>query len=249
MDKIKEINNTRNYAYIRVSTKEQNVDRQIDAILKLGVDIDSRNIFIDHWTGTTIDRPYYQALKYSIRPGDTLYINNLDRLGRNKSMIKDEWTWFINNNIDIVVIDTPLISTTNYKDMGSMGKFISDLILEILSWLAEEEISNLKQRQMAGIESAKAKGVQFGRPRIEIDTKFIETYNKWKTTGMTAVEAMEECGMTKSTFYRRVGEYEESIGMRKDQTLDEEVLALIEDLKTGRITKDDLDYPTKNKEE
>lgn len=230
--------NSRNYAYIRVSTKEQTEARQVDALKALKIDIDDRDIYIDHWSGTSFDRPYYQALKRSIRTGDTLYIHSLDRFGRNKQEIKEEWKWFIDNGIDIVVLDTPLISTPNYKDMGSMGKFISDLILEILSWLAQEEITILKQRQREGIDAALERGVVFGRPRVEIDDKFIATYKKWKASRVNAVQAMQECGMTKSTFYRRVAEYEEALGMR--DKIDDEVLEIIKAMNEGELTRGDV---------
>ena len=237
--------NSRNYSYLRVSTREQTIDRQMVALRALNVDIDERDIYIDQFSGTTFDRPYYQALKRSIRPGDTLYIHSLDRLGRNKQGIKDEWEWFISQEIDIVVIDTPLISTTNYRHMGSMGKFISDLILEILSWLAEEEVEMMHKRQRAGIESAMARGVKFGRPRVEIDESFVKSYERWKASRISAVQAMEECGMAKTTFYRKVKEYEESLGIREE--LDPEVLELINAIKSGRISREEAEVFLKHR--
>lgn len=233
------MSNTRNYAYLRVSTREQTIDRQMDALKRLDIEINERDIFVDEMTGTTFDRPNYQAMKLSMRPGDTLYIQALDRLGRNKVQIKEEWQWFTENDIDIYVIDTPLISTINYKDMGSMGKFVSDLILEILSWLAEEEIEIMKKRQREGIEAAKERGVVFGRPKIEINDKFIKAYNRWERGSITAVQAMEEAEMTKSTFYRRVKEYEESLGIRKE--LPEMSMELINAIKKGNLTEEQVE--------
>lgn len=232
-------NTSRNYAYMRVSTQEQTEARQMDALMALNIEIDERDIYIDHWTGTSFDRPYYQAMKRSIRPGDTLYIKSLDRFGRNKQEIKEEWKWFMDNDIDIVVLDTPLISTTNYKNMGNMGKFISDLILEILSWLAEEEIAMIKQRQKEGMDAARQRGVVFGRPRVEIDDKFVNTYKIWKAGRISAVDAMKRCEMSKATFYRRVAEYEEALGIR-DKGLDEEILNLIMDYKRGKVSLEDI---------
>lgn len=234
--------NSRNYAYLRVSTKEQNEARQVDALMSLKIDIDERDIYIDHWTGTNLDRPYYQAMKRSIRSGDTLYIKSLDRFGRNKQDIKDEWKWFMDNDIDIVVMDTPLISTPNYKHIGSMGKFISDLILEILSWLAEEEVNMIKQRQLEGIESAKLRGAVFGRPRKEITDNFVSLYKKWRKGEILAVEAIKQSGMSKATFYRRVAEHEESLGIPQDTNNKEitRVVALLKALGKEEITEESI---------
>lgn len=198
----------RNYAYIRVSSKEQNIDRQLEAIKHL--DINERDIYIDKQSGKDFDRPEFQALKRSIREGDTLFIKSLDRFGRNKQEILNQWQWLTDNKINIVVLDMPILDTRKYKDLDGVGDLITNLILQILSWLAEEERKNIKKRQREGIDVAIAKGVKFGRPKVEINSKFEEMYTNWKSGKITAVKAMSELGMSKSTFYRRVKDYESS---------------------------------------
>lgn len=196
----------RNYAYIRVSTKEQNIDRQLESIKNL--DIDKRDIYIDKQSGKNFDRPEYQALKRSIREGDTLFIKSLDRFGRNKQEILKEWQWLIDNQINVVVIDMPILDTRKYKELDGVGELVTTLVLQILSWLSEEERKNIKQRQQEGIKVAKQNGVQFGRPRIEITDKFNQVYKEWKRGNITAIKAMSETEMSRSTFYRRVKEIE-----------------------------------------
>lgn len=196
----------RNYAYIRVSSKEQNIDRQLEAIKDL--DINERDIYIDRQSGKNFDRPEYQAMKRSIRLGDTLFIKSLDRFGRNKQEILKEWQWLMDNKINIVVLDMPILDTRKYKELDGVGDLITNLVLQILSWLAEEERKNIKQRQREGIDAARSKGIKFGRPKIDIDNNFREVYAKWKSKNITAVRAMKELDMSRSTFYRRVKEYE-----------------------------------------
>lgn len=200
----------RNYAYLRVSSKDQNIDRQLEAIKNSSIHIDERDIYIDKQSGKDFNRPEYQALKRSIRSGDTLVIKSLDRFGRNKNQIMEEWKWMQANQIDIVVLDMPLLDTRKYKDLEGVGQLVTDLVLQILSWLAEEERKNIKQRQREGIDVALKNGIKFGRPKIEITDAFIDTYSKWKAGEFTAVEAMNKLGMSKGTFYRRVKEYEEN---------------------------------------
>jgi DNA invertase Pin-like site-specific DNA recombinase len=234
--------NSRNYSYIRVSTKEQNPDRQIDSLKSLNVDIDERDIYIDYMSGKTLDRPYYQALKRSIRTGDTLYIKSLDRFSRSKKDMKSEWQWFIERDIDIVVLDTPLLSTTNYKQMGKgVGQFISDLILEILSWLAEEEVRMINERTNQGIQSARDRGVVFGRPKKSIDDKFTSLYDKWKKGEIFAVEAIKQSDMSKATFYRRVKEHEESLGIQKSSYKDNpQIEILLKSLGRENMTEEEI---------
>lgn len=195
---------SRCYAYIRVSSKDQNLSRQIDAIKNLKVEIDERDIYIDKESGKNFDRPEWQALKRSIRTGDCLYIKELDRLGRNKAGIKEEWKWLMDNKINIVVIDMPLLDTRKYKDLDGIGELVTSLVLEILSWLAEEERFKIKQRQKEGIYSAKMRKVKFGRPSLQIDDNFIKTYHRWKNGEITAVKAMELTGFKKTSFYNKV---------------------------------------------
>lgn len=146
----------RNYAYIRVSTKEQSLSKQLDAIKECGIEINERDIFIDKCSGRDFNRPEYILLKRSIRKGDLLVITSLDRLGRSKTEILKEWEWMINNGIDIMVLDMPILNTRKYRDgLDEIGELISNLVLQILTWLSQEELKNIKERQRMGIESAK----------------------------------------------------------------------------------------------
>ncbi|SHK32904.1 recombinase family protein [Tepidibacter formicigenes] len=197
----------RNYAYLRISSKSQKISRQLDSIKNL--DIDERDTYIDEASGKNFDRPAYQALKRSIREGDTLFIKSLDRFGRNKEEILKEWQWLIDNKINIVVLDMPLLDTRRYESLDGIGELVTSLVLQILSWLAEEERKNIKTRQREGIDSAMKRGVRFGRPKVEIDEKFIDAYNQWKKGEIMAVQAMKLCNMKKATFYNRAKEYEE----------------------------------------
>lgn len=196
----------RQFGYIRVSTKEQNEDRQLDALQKLG--IPERDIFMDKLSGKNFDRPNYQLLKRIIRKGDVLYIHSLDRFGRNKEEILQEWNDLTKNiGADIVVMDMPLLDTTKHQD--SLGTFIADLVLQILSWLAEDERNRTKKRQREGIESAHSRGKHMGRPRIPITDEFRAVYAEWRAGQYTATEAMNELGIKKSTFYNLVKQLEE----------------------------------------
>lgn len=198
--------NTRKFGYIRVSSKDQNEDRQIEAMKKLITD--ERDIFVDKQSGRDFNREQYQLLKRMLRKDDILYIHSLDRFGRNKEAILEEWK-DINQNIQahIVVLDMPLLDTIQYKD--SLGNLITDLVLQILSWLAEEERTKIKTRQREGIEAAKKKGKHLGRPKTEITQEFIDVYNDWKQGKITALYAMKKCNMTSPTFYRVVKRYED----------------------------------------
>ncbi|WP_277668779.1 recombinase family protein [Caproiciproducens galactitolivorans] len=196
----------RNYAYIRVSTKEQNLSRQLDAIKECGIEINERDIFVDKCSGRDFNRPEYLLLKRSIRKGDLLVVTSLDRLGRNKTEILHEWEWMINNGIDITVLDMPILNTRKYRELDGIGELISNLVLQILTWLSQEELKNIKERQKTGIESAKKRGVKFGRPKI-IPNNFEEVYHRWVNGKITAVKAMELTGLKKNTFYNRVKEF------------------------------------------
>ena len=145
-----------------------------------------------------------------IRKGDVLYIHSLDRFGRNKEKILEEWNDITKNiKADIVVLDMPLLDTTKYKD--SLGTFIADLVLQILSWMAEEERERIRKRQREGINLALKNGAPYGRPKIEITEEFKDTYQRWKSGEITAVKAMKELGVKKTTFYNKVKEFEETI--------------------------------------
>lgn len=196
----------RNYFYGRVSSREQREDRQLDAIKELN--IDERDVYIDRISGKTFDRPEWNALKRSIRRSDVLYIKSIDRMGRKKSEILEQWKWLIESGIDIVVLDMPLLDTRKYKELNGVGEMISDLVLQVLSWLAEEERLIINQRQREGVESAKIRGIKFGRPKVTINDEFIKVYNEWQSGSITAVQAMNLCNMKRNTFYRRVKEFE-----------------------------------------
>lgn len=149
-----------NYGYVRVSTSEQNTDRQVNAMKERGIE----QIFIDKFTGITFDdRPNYNRMKLRLKKGDVLYVKSLDRLGRKYSLVIDEWRWMAKHGIAVVVMDMPILDTRDKKD-GLMGKFIADLVLQILSFVAESEYRNIHERQRQGIEAAKKAGVKFGRP-------------------------------------------------------------------------------------
>lgn len=206
----------REYAYIRVSSKDQNEDRQIAVMQSLG--IASGMIFTDKASGKDFARPEYQLLKRVLKRGDTLFVKSLDRFGRNKQEIYQEWQWFIQEGIDIAVIDMPILDTRKYKDAGGVGKLITELVLQILSWLAEEERITIKQRQAEGIAAAKAKGKHLGRPRkgLEALTKeqreqFDQLYPKWKASKITATYFMGQLEINRSAFYKIVKEFEDKV--------------------------------------
>ena len=200
----------RKFGYIRVSSKDQNEGRQLEAIRKLGVD--ERDIYLDKQSGKDFNRVQYQLLKRVIRKGDILYIHSLDRFGRNKEEILQEWNDITKNiQADIVVLDMPLLDTTQFKD--SLGTFIADLVLQILSWMAEEERDRIRKRQREGIDVALQQGVAFGRPKVQVTEEFKEVYDRWKAGEITAVKAMGELGVKKTTFYKLVKEYENDFKM------------------------------------
>jgi len=198
----------RKLGYIRVSSKDQNEGRQLEAMREMG--INDRDIYLDKQSGKNFERVNYQLLKRVIRKGDILYIHSLDRFGRNKDEILQEWNDLTKNiEADIVVLDMPLLDTTQYKN--SMGTFIADLVLQILSWMAEEERERIRKRQREGIDLAFKKGIQFGRPTIHITEEFKEVYKRWKSGELTAVKAMQEAGVKKTSFYKLVKELEKEI--------------------------------------
>lgn len=197
----------RNFFYARVSSKDQSLERQIASAKEIGIEDDY--IFIEKASGKDFKRPEYQLMKRMLRSGDVLYIKSLDRLGRNKQMILDEWQELIKvKNVDIVVLDMPLLNTTKYKDLNGIESLISDLILQLLSYMAEDEHKRIKERQEEGIKVAISKGVKFGRKKIRINETFKSVYTDWRQNNITAVEAMRRVGMKSNTFYRRVKEYE-----------------------------------------
>lgn len=193
------------FFYGRVSTKEQNADRQIKAAKDFG--IDDRDIYIDKKSGKDFDREQYQILKGQLREGDLLVILSIDRLGRNYDQIIAEWRDIISLGCDIVVLDMPILDTRN-TDGGLTKRFISDLFLQILSYVSEQERENIRSRQRQGIEIARSLGKYKGRKPIDVPN-FQEVYTKWRRGSITARKAMELLGGIKpNTFYRRVKEYE-----------------------------------------
>jgi DNA invertase Pin-like site-specific DNA recombinase len=195
----------RKYGYIRVSSKEQNPARQKDSLLAAGVEEDY--IFMDKMSGKDFDRPEYQLIKRLLKEDDILFIKDLDRLGRNHRMIKEEWKEItMDIEADIVVLDMDLLDTRKFKN--GMEELISNIVLELLSYMAEKEREKINKRQAEGIKKARQNGVHLGRPKIEVDDfeyYYDQIYNQ---ENMTAVEAMEILDISKSTFYRRKSEYE-----------------------------------------
>jgi len=197
----------RQYGYIRVSSKDQNEERQIVALKNKG--INKRDIFIDKVSGKNFERDQYQLLKRILRPGDVLYIHSLDRFGRNKDEIVQEWNAITKElGSDIVVLDMPLLDTTQYKD--SMGTFIADLVLQILSWVAQDERERIRKRQREGIDQAMRQGREFGRPKAQITDEFMKAYYEWKKGNITAANAMRQSNTKKTTFYKLVKQVEKS---------------------------------------
>lgn len=200
------------FVYIRVSSKEQNIDRQSQLIYDYcasnGINID--RTFVDKMSGKDFNRPQYQALKLCLRTGDTLIVKELDRLGRNMEQIKIEWQILQSMGIDILVIDTPILNTTQKSDLEKI--LISNIVFELLAYMAEKERVKIKQRQAEGISIAKAKGKRFGRPMLKYPDDWNEKYSMWRNNEITAVEAMKLLNLSPSTFYRMVKRFEQTKG-------------------------------------
>lgn len=195
-------NNT--YGYVRVSSKDQNQDRQMIAMRKLF--IKEKNIFMDKQSGKDFDRPQYKKLVKKLKPDDLLYIKSIDRLGRNYDEILEQWRILTKEKrIDIVVLDMPLLDTRRGKDL--MGTFLSDIVLQVLSFVAENERTNIRSRQAEGIAAAKARGVRFGRPPKPLPENYHSAYQRWKSGTITGTAA-KECGMPLSTFRYQAEIYE-----------------------------------------
>ena len=190
------------YGYARVSTVNQHLDRQITELQKIGL-LDSQ-IFIDKESGKDFNRTNYKKLCRKLKPGDVLFIKAIDRLGRNYNMVLDEWrTLTKEKGIDIVVIDMPLLDT-RIEGKNLVGKFIADVVLQVLSFVAENERETMRQRQAEGIKMAKQRGVKFGRPAKETPDNFIEIVNLYKERKITAMTAIKMSGLTRGTFYRKL---------------------------------------------
>ena len=194
------------YGYIRVSTKEQNEHRQLIALKEVGVI--GRHIYMDKQSGKDFLRPQYKKLVQKLKKDDILYIKSIDRLGRNYEEILEQWRVLTKEKrVDIVVLDMPMLDTRRGKDL--MGAFIADLVLQILSFVAENERVNIRQRQAEGIAAAKKRGVRFGRPPRPLPGNFYGVYLKWKSGEITGACAANLCGMSLSTFRYKAEKVEE----------------------------------------
>ena len=195
------------YGYIRVSTRDQHIERQLISLLEAGVD--RENIYVDRQSGKDFRRPSYKKMMRKIGEGDLLIVKSIDRLGRNYQEIMEQWQFITREKkSDIRIQDMPLLDTTKTKDL--LGMFIGDVVLQILSFVAENERNNIRQRQAEGIAAAKARGVRFGKPLIPVPDNFPELYRKWENGEITIREFATRCSMGRSTLYERIKEYRRS---------------------------------------
>ncbi len=191
------------YGYVRVSATDQNEDRQLLAMSEK--EITKKNIYIDKQSGKDFERPKYKQMVRKLKSGDLLYVLSIDRLGRNYEEIQKQWRILTKEiGVDICVIDMPLLDTRNGKDL--MGTFIADLVLQILSFVAQNERENIKKRQAEGIAAAKAKGVKFGRPEKEIPDNFSKLVRQWEHKQLHFNDMIAQLDMSEATFYRRLRE-------------------------------------------
>lgn len=196
--------NSKTFGYCRVSSTDQKEDRQLEAMLKLG--INERDIFVDKCSGKNFDRPQYQALKVQLREGDILVIKSIDRLGRNYKQICEEWREITREiKANIKVLDMPVLDTTRTE--GLIGEVISDIVLQLLSYVAEQERAFIKQRQAEGIKLAKEKGKRLGKPPIEYPENWDNVYKIWKSGTITAREAMKQLNLKPTSFYKLAKKY------------------------------------------
>ena len=195
------------YGYMRVSSKEQNEDRQKIALTEMGVP--ENNIYMDKQSGKDFERTQYKRLLRKLNENSVLYIKSIDRLGRNYGELNEQWRIITKEKkADIVVIDMPLLDTRREKNL--LGTFISDVVLALLSYVAENERTNIKQRQAEGIAAAKARGVKFGRPPLPIPENFYQMHKDWRAGKITIEEAAKGCNMCPKTFYSKAVKYEKS---------------------------------------
>jgi DNA invertase Pin-like site-specific DNA recombinase len=191
------------YGYARVSSADQNTDRQIDALNR--IQIPETQIYTDKQSGKNFERPQYKALLKKLKAGDLIYVKSIDRLGRNYDEIQNQWRVLTKERgVDIAVIDMPLLDTRNGKDL--VGTFLADIVLQILSFVAQNERENIRQRQIEGIAAAKARGVNFGRPIKKPPENFHQLIRAWERGKLTVEEILERTGLKEATFYRRVRE-------------------------------------------
>ena len=193
------------YGYIRVSSRDQNEDRQVLALR--GMAVPEKNLYADRQSGKDFERPQYKRLLRKMKKDDLLYIKSIDRLGRNYGEILEQWRILTKEKgIDIVVLDMPLLDTRRGKDL--MGTFLSDIVLQVLSFVAENERNNIRQRQAEGIAAAKARGGKFGRPPRPLPANFYEVHKDWRAKKITLKQAAEACNMPVGTFYGKVRKLE-----------------------------------------
>ena len=200
------------YGYVRVSSTDQNEDRQMIALHQVGVE--DKHIFMDKQSGKDFDRPQYKKMVKKMRHGDLLYVLSIARLGRNYDEIQHQWRILTKEiGIDVCVIDMPLLDTRRSKDL--LGTFVADLVLQVLSFAAHNERDNIRKRQAEGIAAAKARGVHMGRPVINAPPDFEKIVKAWEKKEITMEEAMKRCGMSETTFYRRRREMQLIKGKQK----------------------------------
>lgn len=193
------------FGYMRVSTKEQHEERQKIALLQTGVP--ERQIYMDKQSGKDFHRPQYEKLLKKLDDNSVLFVTSIDRLGRNYEDLNEQWRIITKEKgADIVVIDMPVLDTRREKNL--LGTFISDLVLALLSYAAENERINIRQRQAEGIAAAKMRGVKFGRPKVSLPDNFLEIHKKWREKEMTIKEAAKACGLAESTFFDKAREFE-----------------------------------------
>ena len=195
------------YGYVRVSSKDQNEDRQV--ITMRDMQVPEENIFIDKQSGKDFNRPQYRKMLRKVKESDLIYIKSIDRLGRNYEEILEQWKIITKDKgADLYVIDMPILDTRREKNL--LGTFISDLVLTLLSYVAENERTTIRQRQAEGIAAAKARGIHFGRTPKPLPDNFYEVYQQWKMKELTVKEAAEKCGMPQTTFFEKAKKYEKS---------------------------------------
>lgn len=195
------------YGYVRVSSRDQNEDRQLITMREMQVP--EENIYVDKQSGKDFNRPQYKKLLRKVKSDDIIYIKSIDRLGRNYGEILDQWKLITKDkHVDLYVIDMPILDTRREKNL--LGTFISDLVLTLLSYVAENERVNIRQRQAEGIAAAKARGVHFGRVPNPLPDNFYDVYRRWKMKKISVSQAAQECGMPQTTFFDKAKAYEKS---------------------------------------
>lgn len=193
------------YGYVRVSTREQNEARQMKAMSE--IEVPTENIYMDKQSGKDFKRPMYNRMVRRLREDDVIFVKSIDRLGRNYEEIQNQWRILTKEKkIDIVVLDMPLLDTRRGKDL--MGTFLSDIVLQVLSFVAENERANIRQRQAEGIAAAKARGVKFGRPPAPLPDNFHQVHKEWRGKRLTLNQAADACAMPVSTFYYKALQFE-----------------------------------------